>query len=102
VYKLVISALAHGDLDSIVFYIAERLAAPKAAADFLDSVDLCYSHLRDNPLMYEKCRNERLRQEDYRKAVVKNYVLVYKVDEEAQAVNIYRFFHGSQDYVNLI
>jgi len=101
-YRLIISELADSDLDSIVQYITERLAEPKAASDFLDAVDKCYSHLENNPLIYERCRDPKLNKEGYRKAVIKNYVLVYKVDEIAETVDIYRFFHGSQDYVSLI
>jgi hypothetical protein len=38
-YKLVVTELAHQDLDNIVSYIAIQLANPAAASDFLDKVD---------------------------------------------------------------
>ena len=101
-YNLVVSELAHNDLDNIVSYIAQRLAAPMAAVDLLDDIDRCYDHLRGNPMIYERCRDAKLELEGYRKAVVKNYILVYKVDEAAGLVTVYRFFHGTQDYANLI
>ena len=44
----------------------------------------------------------RLEKEGYRKAVVKNYIIVYKVDEDAKKVSILRFFYGAQDYNKLI
>jgi len=43
--------------------------------------------------MYERCHDACLEKEGYRKATIKNYVLVYKVDETAKAVIIYRFGH---------
>lgn len=101
-YKLVVSELAHQDLDSIVSYIAVELANPAAAGDFLDEVDACYNHLRINPLMYERCRDSRLEAEGYRKALIKNYVAVYKVSEDTKTVSILRFFYGARDYVSLI
>lgn len=52
--------------------------------------------------MYERCYDIRLEKEGYRKATIKNYVLVYKINEAAKAVIIYRFFYGAQDYVKLI
>jgi len=41
-YRLVVSELAHRDLDNIVSYIAIQLANPIAAANFLDEVEKCY------------------------------------------------------------
>ena len=101
-YKLLITELAHQDLDSIVSYIAVQLANPKAAGDFLDEVTACYGFLKGNPMMYERCQDRRLGQEGYRKAVIKNYVLVYKINEESKIVSIMRFFYGAQDYTKLI
>jgi len=87
-YKLVITELAHQD--------------PIAARDFLDEVDKCYGYLKSNPWMYGKCQNKRLEKEGYRRVPIKNYLLVYKIDEETNTVNIMRFFYGAQDYINLI
>lgn len=101
-YKLVVTELAHQDLDSIVSYIAVQLANPAAASDFLDDVDKCYGYLKSNPMMYSKCNDSRLEKEGYRKAVIKNYILVYKVDESAKRVSVLRFFYGARDYAKLI
>jgi len=101
-YRLVISELAHRDLDNIVSHIAVQLANPIAAANFLDEVEKCYGYLKSNPLMYERCQDAFLEKEGFRKTTVKNYMLVYKVDEAAKVVIIHRFFYGAQDYVKLI
>lgn len=101
-YRLVVSELAHIDLDIIVSYLAIQLASPMAATDFLDEVEKCYSYLKSNSYIYERCHDVRLEKEGYRRATIKNYVPVYKVDEVAKAVIIHRFFYGAQDYVNLI
>lgn len=52
--------------------------------------------------MYVKCQDMRLEKEGYRKVLIKNYVLVYKINEDSKTVNILRFFYGAQDYVKLI
>lgn len=101
-YRLVITELAHEDLDNIVSYIAVQLDNPMAAANFLDEVERCYDFLKSNPLMFERCQDVRLETEGYRKATINNYVLVYKVDETAKTVVIYRFFYGAQNYILLI
>ena len=101
-YKLVITELAHQDLDRIVSYIVVQLSNSKAAGDFLDEVTACYGFLKSTPMMYERCQDRRLGEEGYRKAVIKKYVLVYKISEESKTVSIMRFFYGAQDYTKLI
>lgn len=101
-YKLVVSELAHMDLDNIISYIAKELSSPVAALKFLDEVEKRYDYLKNNPYMHERCQDARLEKETYRKTTIKNYVIVYKVDESSETIVIYRFFYGAQDYVNLI
>ncbi|HPO77421.1 MAG TPA: type II toxin-antitoxin system RelE/ParE family toxin [Thermoclostridium caenicola] len=78
------------------------MANPTAASIFLDEVDKCYGYLKTNPMMYSKCNDGRLGKEGYHKAVIKSYILVYKVDESAKTVNVLRFFYGARDYAKLI
>jgi plasmid stabilization system protein ParE len=101
-YKLIISELAHQDLTDILTYITEQLFSPQAAKDFLAKVLQCYEQLKDNPFVYEACNDAYLRAENYHRALVNNYVMVYKVNKKKQVVNIHRFFYGRQDYLNLI
>lgn len=78
--------------------MAVRLQNPAAANAFADAVEQCYDLLEHTPLMYEACRDLRLRAKEYRKAVIRNYVLIYKVDEKNRTVLLLRFFYGKQDY----
>jgi toxin ParE1/3/4 len=101
-YKLLITHLANQDLDSIVRYIAVELSSPAAAGNFLDEVEKCYEHLKSNPFIYAKSNDARLEKEGYRKALIKNYLLVFKIDETEKVVTVYRFFYGAMDYFNLL
>ena len=101
-YKLDVSDLAEQDLDRIVAYIAEKLLAPKAASDFVDAVFDCYDNLENNPYIYEQCRDLKLKNEGYRRAVIKNYIFIFKIHEESKTVVGHRFFYGGQDYADLI
>jgi len=101
-YKLSVADRAEQDSDSIADYIAADLQAPKAALDFLDEVDACHDRLRENPFLYEMCRDPRLKKEGYRRAVIGNYVMLYKVFEHKAEVIVYRVFYGQQNYTKLI
>jgi len=101
-YRVQVSDHAERDLDKIISYIADNLAAPMSATVFANAVYDCYDNLENNPYMYEECRDAKLKSEGYRRAVIKNYVLLYKVNDDAKIVIAHRFFYGRQDYVNLI
>jgi len=101
-YNVDVSDHAEQDLIRIITYIVEKLGAPVAATDFADAVHDCYDKLESNPYIYEKCRDEKLKREGYRRAVINNYILVYKIIEEDKTVMVHRFFYGRQDYVNVI
>lgn len=101
-YKLTVTELADTDLDDIIAYIIVTLSNRTAAGSFLDSVEECYSALKHSPYMYEECRDERLRELGYRRAVIKNYIMVYKVDEAQKTIYILRFFYGAREYEKLL
>ena len=89
-YKLVVSKEAHKDIDNIVRYIAVELVSPAAAAGFLDDVERSYHAVVNNPYMYSLCHDARLSREGYRKIVIKNYIILYRIDGETKAVFIVR------------
>jgi len=101
-YRINVSELARQDMDDTALYIAEELGAPKAATDLMDGIKECLEFLQDNPMMYPKCRDEGLEGENYRKAPVKNYLVIYKVNKTAKIVRVYRIFHSRQDYAQLL
>jgi len=101
-YNLEISDSAEYDLDNIISYIMVNLSAPQSAASFADEVYECYDRLEGNPYVYEACRDAKLKKEGYRRAVIKNYVLIYKIYEDEKRVIVHRFFYGRQNYSNLI
>lgn len=101
-YKVVETSLAARDLEGILQYMAYSLANPVAASSFADEVEKCYADLERSPLIYEQCRDRRLHALGYRKAAIKNYILIYKVEEAQNTVYILRYFHGRQNYVDMI
>jgi len=100
-YKIDISDKASRDLNKIIVYITEVLCAPQATSDFLDDVDDCYERLENNPYIFEECRDTRLQQMGYRRAVIKNYIMLYRI-HSASHVIVHHFFYGGQDYINLV
>ena len=101
-YRLVTTSLADDDLDEIVGYIRNELKNEKAATDFVEEVLKCYENLEQNPKMYAVCTEANLFNKGYRKAKIKNYLLVFKIDESTKTVYIMRFFYGARNYFDLL
>ncbi len=101
-YKIYATNLAIQDLESIINYISAELYNPTAASSFLDAVYKCYDNLEQMPLMFKQCNSPKLRDMGYRRAVIKNYVMVYRVEETERTVYILRFFYVAQEYEKLI
>ena len=101
-YKVVETELAAQDLNGILEYMIHSLSNPSAASSFADEVEECYASLERMPRMYELCRGPQLNALGYRKAVIKNYVLIYRVAEAEKIVYILRLFYGRRNYIELI
>lgn len=101
-YKLLITELAQNDLDEIVYYIAVNLVNPDAAGRLLTEMSECFDNLKDNPFIYAKSSDLRLENEGYRKAVVGNYIIMFKISESEKTVTVHRIFYGRSDYFNLL
>ncbi|MCL2433271.1 MAG: type II toxin-antitoxin system RelE/ParE family toxin [Clostridia bacterium] len=101
-YKLDISETAQKDLDEILTYITETLFAPDAAARFADEVETCYLRLQANPFIYAISHMPQLAKKGFRRAPVKNHLILYKIDEAKQIVYITRIFYGARNYTALV
>lgn len=101
-YDVILSEEAHSDIDSVLDYIVNALKNPTAAKNLFDKIEKVYIDIANNPFMYAYCNNSRLQNDGYRKAVINNYVLIYRVDEGKNTAFVVRFFYGRQNYIELI
>lgn len=101
-YSVRVTEHAHDDLDQIFSYIVEELSNPPAALAFLTAVERVYEKLAETPNMYGLCQKPLLSRRGYRKAPIGGYLMIYKVDEDANLVYVERFFSHLEDYENIL
>jgi plasmid stabilization system protein ParE len=99
-YRLYLTELAEQDLDGILNYMTGELANPIAARAFLEKIEDCYALLMTRPKIYVVCEDSYLRNKGYRKALIGNYLLIFRIEEQAKRIHILRFFYGAQDYLS--
>lgn len=101
-YDIVVTNPAQDDLEEILNYISVDLSASKSAIEMLNKIKSIFENLSINPLMYPLCNIDNLKAKNYRKAVINNYLMFYRVDDKNETIYIMRFIYGRRDYINLI
>jgi len=102
VYSLSYLPVAKRDITDIANYIAETLAAPQAALELLEALDVSITRLRDFPYSCRVYQPVKPLEREYRILTVNNYAVFYTVSESDQMVEICRVIYGKRDMDRLI
>lgn len=87
-YSVKISPQAFDDLDKIYEYIARKIKAPETAATLIDRIESEISGLDQLPQRGAERKVGIYANRGYRQLFVKNFTVVYRVDEAAKEVII--------------
>lgn len=101
-YKVVISPSANADLFNTLKYIACEFENPLAAAKLADGVEACYAALTEFPASHKLCRDSVLARMGYRRFPVGNYLVVFRIVEDAHEVRVVHIFHATQNYLSTL
>lgn len=99
-YKLKYLPLARKYLWDITSYIADNLKAPKAAMDFIDTLDNSISRLQQFPYSCKLYQPQESIKTEYRLLPVKNYLVFYVVIENE--VEIHRIIYSKMNLEKFI
>ena len=101
-YKLEFLPIALNDMVEIVGYIGNALENPIAADnlsnDFVNEAERLSKFPYSNPVYVPL----RPLNHEYRKLLVKNYIMFYWVDEEKKVVTVSRVIYGKRDYGKIL
>ena len=101
-WKILYSARAKEDLESIYEYIAYDLYEPDTAADQVRAIMNAISNLDEMPMKYRQYDVEPWASKGMRIISVGNYVILYLPEENSKEVNIVRIMYGGRDIANQI
>ena len=96
-YELRYTWDAVNDLDSIFAYISDDNRS--AATAILDRIEYTLLLLQDNPRI-GAVLGASMELSDYRKIVVKPYIIFYRIDENI--LYVLRVLHNRQDWLHLL
>jgi len=94
-FEIFFSSTFKEELDNIYNYIYSSLNSPITAVKFYKMVKNSIQNLDFFPERFPKIELYNLR-----KLTIKNFIIIYKIDEKAEQIYILHIFHGNQDYFN--
>lgn len=87
-YKVVISSKAYRDLDDIYSYIKKELLVPNTALKLVEEIEERILSLYLFPYRGVERKTGVYSNKGYRQIIVKNYTIVYRVEESTKRVVI--------------
>ena len=102
IFEIKITDEARHDLEKIYDYISLELKNDIAAKKLIRKIRDSIIRLREFPYMSELLKDEILRKKGYRKIVIDNYIVIYKVNKDERLVIIVRIIYNRRQYQDLI
>ena len=78
-YSYELTELVIKDIDDTLNYITTRLSNQKAAIDLMKEIEDVIANVCMFPYSYPDCRYYYIKDETVRHAIIKNYILFYKI-----------------------
>lgn len=90
--------MAKIDLEEIYKYIFENLKEPKIADELMKKIEKEIVSLEISPY---RCMEVHIRNKNqvYRRLVIENYVVLYRVVEDKNEVVIFKILYGGRNYL---
>ena len=85
-----------------LYYISYKLYAPQAARRLLDRADTIIAKLAENPKLGRKYITLNGNETPYRRLIVRNHIVFYRIDEDAQEVRVHRIVYGGRDLDRIV
>jgi plasmid stabilization system protein ParE len=101
-YKLIFSKLFEDDIESAYYYIKDNLEASMTAENLMKEVKRKLEYLKENPFARSFVQDEFLANMKIRSIKVKNYVIYYSVNDDANRIKLIRFLYNRRDWKNIL
>ena len=101
-YKIIIKEEAIEDIKNITDYISNKLNNKSAAKKLINNIKNEVKNIKLFPYSNPQYLPLKKLSKKYRKSVIKNYVLLYAIDEDKQEIEVMRVLHNKQNIESII
>lgn len=98
-YRVIATPTAHREIIRIYEYILNDLKAEQAAERMLELIENEIEILEYMPKMHMKIEKFDEAKSQYRRTIIKNYVLLYTIDEENGIVYVSNIYYNKRNYL---
>ena len=95
-YEVIFTKQAHKEIKEIYRYISKALFAENSAWKLMRALNSKISNIRIFPKMYRKIE---IQNKEYRRLVVRSYIIIYRVNEEKKKIYIVHIFYSKSNYL---
>lgn len=99
-YKVIITPTAYREMNRIYEYITEDLYAENAAKDLMEIVENKIQRLKYSPKIHTEINKIDELERNYRKIIIKNYIILYTINEENKTVFIAHMYYSGINYID--
>lgn len=101
-YNLEFLPIARQDMSDIAQYVNKVLCNPIAAMNLIQRMVHAAEELQEQPYSCPVYYPARTLPFEYRKLLVGNYILFYRVDEKKKLVTVIRVVYAKRDYGSIL
>ena len=101
-YQLEFLPIARQDMTEIASYISQELCNPSAAEKLANDLIQAAGRLVDFPFINAVHQTNKPLRKEYRKLIVKNYIIFYWIDEDEKRVTVARVIYGRRNYDEIL
>ena len=101
-YQLDFLPIAKQDITEIANYISHALYNPAAAEKLADEIIKSAESLANSPYAHTVYKTVKSLKNEYRKLLVKNYIIFYWINEKKKQITIARVIYTRRDYKKLL
>ena len=99
-YKIIITPTAQREMIKIYEYIMDELYNIKASYNLMNLVEDAILELKFQPYVYAKIEKIDELDREYRRITIKNYVILYTIDETENVVYIAHMYYIRKNYLD--
>lgn len=98
-YHVIFTMKSMEELQEIYLYISKKLYDKVAANSLMKEINNKVMNLSIFPRLYSKLEIPKAKYNTYHKIVVKNYIIIYEVNEKRKKVYIIHIFYARSNYI---
>ena len=99
IYEIEFTEDARDEIREIYEYISKNLVNKEAAKRLMRKMRNSVMDLAESPRLYAKIEKKDRMKKEFRRIVVDNYIILYKIDENKKTVYISHMYYGKRNYL---